>query len=123
MDELTCPRFSSTVPSWLRGEHTLDAPRVFFPKVKFDVALLKLHLYEQLIFKWCRFNCVCFFSFQTVKKLHQFTFDLFVQAQSLPTKVSFPEMIGEIISVHVPKILAGLAKPILFHEWKVEVKK
>ncbi|XP_022601703.1 androgen receptor-like isoform X2 [Seriola dumerili] len=51
-----------------------------------------------------------------VKKLHQFTFDLFVQAQSLPTKVSFPEMIGEIISVHVPKILAGLAKPILFHK-------
>ncbi|KAF3705889.1 Androgen receptor Dihydrotestosterone receptor Nuclear receptor subfamily 3 group C member 4 [Channa argus] len=51
-----------------------------------------------------------------VKKLHQFTFDLFVQAQSLPTKVSFPEMIGEIISVHVPRILAGLAKPILFHE-------
>ncbi|XP_041863498.1 androgen receptor-like [Melanotaenia boesemani] len=52
----------------------------------------------------------------TVKKLHQFTFDLFVQAQSLHTKVSFPEMIGEIISVHVPKILAGLAKPILFHK-------
>ncbi|KAF7205990.1 androgen receptor [Nothobranchius furzeri] len=52
----------------------------------------------------------------TVKKLHQFTFDLFVQAQSLHTKVNFPEMIGEIISVHVPKILAGLAKPILFHK-------
>ncbi|XP_068572480.1 androgen receptor [Cebidichthys violaceus] len=52
----------------------------------------------------------------TVKKLHQFTFDLFVQAQSLHTKVSFPEMIGEIISVYVPKMLAGLAKPILFHE-------
>ncbi|XP_019941594.1 androgen receptor isoform X2 [Paralichthys olivaceus] len=52
----------------------------------------------------------------TVKKLHQFTFDLFVQAQSLPTQVSFPEMIGEIISVHVPRILAGLAKPILFHQ-------
>ncbi|KAM3600770.1 uncharacterized protein V6R79_002300 [Siganus canaliculatus] len=52
----------------------------------------------------------------TVKKLHQFTFDLYVQAQSLHTKISFPEMIGEIISVHVPKILAGLAKPILFHE-------
>ncbi|KAM3869271.1 androgen receptor [Diretmus argenteus] len=51
-----------------------------------------------------------------VRKLHQFTFDLFVQAQSLPTKVSFPEMIAEIISVHVPKILAGLAKPILFHK-------
>lgn len=52
----------------------------------------------------------------TVRKLQQFTFDLFIQAQSLPTKVSFPEMIAEIISVHVPKILAGLAKPILFHK-------
>nr|CBV44425.1 androgene receptor beta [Anguilla anguilla] len=50
-----------------------------------------------------------------VKKLHQFTFDLFVQAQSLHTKVNFPEMIAEIISVHVPRILAGMAKPILFH--------
>ncbi|KAA0717190.1 Androgen receptor [Triplophysa tibetana] len=51
-----------------------------------------------------------------VRKLHQFTFDLFVQARSLPTKVNFPEMIAEIISVQVPKILAGLAKPILFHK-------
>ncbi|XP_051979066.1 androgen receptor-like [Xyrauchen texanus] len=51
-----------------------------------------------------------------VQRLHQFTFDLFVQARSLPTKVNFPEMIAEIISVQVPKILAGLAKPILFHK-------
>ncbi|KAK1787861.1 hypothetical protein P4O66_015941 [Electrophorus voltai] len=51
-----------------------------------------------------------------VRKLQQFTFDLFVQAQSLPSKVSFPEMIAEIISVQVPKILAGLARPILFHK-------
>ncbi|XP_059912094.1 androgen receptor-like [Gadus macrocephalus] len=51
-----------------------------------------------------------------VRKLHQFTFDLYVQAQSLPTKVNFPEMIAEIISVHIPKLLAGLAKPILFHK-------
>ncbi|XP_056141368.1 androgen receptor-like isoform X2 [Lampris incognitus] len=51
-----------------------------------------------------------------VRQLHQFTFDLFAQAQSLPMNVSFPEMIAEIISVYVPKILAGLAKPILFHK-------
>ncbi|XP_059832790.1 androgen receptor isoform X1 [Hypanus sabinus] len=50
----------------------------------------------------------------TVKKLHQFTFDLFVQSQSLC--VQFPEMMAEIISAQVPKILAGMAKPILFHE-------
>ncbi|XP_023698583.1 uncharacterized protein [Paramormyrops kingsleyae] len=51
-----------------------------------------------------------------VRKLQQFTFDLFVQAQSLPSKVTFPEMISEIISVQVPKILAGMVRPILFHK-------
>ncbi|KAI3351945.1 hypothetical protein L3Q82_020769 [Scortum barcoo] len=50
-----------------------------------------------------------------VRKLHQFTYDLFIQAQSLPTHVNFPEMISEIVSVHVPKILSGMVKPILFH--------
>ncbi|KAM3867049.1 progesterone receptor-like [Diretmus argenteus] len=51
-----------------------------------------------------------------VRKLHQFTYDLFIQAQSLQTRVSFPEMISEIVSVHVPKILTGMVKPILFHQ-------
>ncbi|KAM6953192.1 progesterone receptor-like [Aplochiton taeniatus] len=51
-----------------------------------------------------------------VRKLHEFTYELFVQAQSLPTKVSFPEMISEIVSMHVPKILTGMVQPILFHK-------
>ncbi|XP_038837874.1 androgen receptor-like [Salvelinus namaycush] len=50
-----------------------------------------------------------------VRKLHQFTYDLFIQAQSLPTRVSYPEMISEIVSVHVPKMLTGMVQPILFH--------
>uniref|UniRef100_A0A3Q1EVZ5 Progesterone receptor-like n=1 Tax=Acanthochromis polyacanthus TaxID=80966 RepID=A0A3Q1EVZ5_9TELE len=50
-----------------------------------------------------------------VRKLHQFTYDLFIQAQSLQTRVNFPEMISEIVSVHVPKMLSGMVKPILFH--------
>ncbi|KAM9377915.1 progesterone receptor-like isoform 2-T2 [Pholidichthys leucotaenia] len=50
-----------------------------------------------------------------VRKLHQYTYDLFIQAQSLQTRVNFPEMISEIVSVHVPKILSGMVKPILFH--------
>ncbi|XP_030002059.1 progesterone receptor-like isoform X2 [Sphaeramia orbicularis] len=50
-----------------------------------------------------------------VRKLYQFTYDLFIQAQSLQTRVNFPEMISEIVSVHVPKILSGVVKPILFH--------
>lgn len=52
---------------------------------------------------------------QVVRKLHQFTYDLFIQAQALQTHVNFPEMIAEIVSVHVPKILSGVVKPILFH--------
>ncbi|XP_062379948.1 progesterone receptor-like isoform X2 [Sardina pilchardus] len=51
-----------------------------------------------------------------VQKLHQFTYDLYVQTLMLQTTVNFPEMISEIISVHVPKILRGLVKPILFHK-------
>ncbi|CAL8270905.1 unnamed protein product [Boreogadus saida] len=51
-----------------------------------------------------------------IRKLHQFTYDLFVQAQSLQNRVCFPEMISEIVSVHVPKILTGMVKPILFHK-------
>uniref|UniRef100_A0A1A8UN90 Androgen receptor n=1 Tax=Nothobranchius furzeri TaxID=105023 RepID=A0A1A8UN90_NOTFU len=51
-----------------------------------------------------------------VRKLHQFTYDLFIQAQSLQMRVNFPEMISEIVSVHVPKILSGMVKPILFHD-------
>lgn len=50
-----------------------------------------------------------------VRKLHQFTYDLFIRAQSLQTSVIFPEMISEIVSAHVPKILSGMVKPILFH--------
>ncbi|KAM7418039.1 hypothetical protein PAMA_017601 [Pampus argenteus] len=50
-----------------------------------------------------------------VRKLHQFSYDLFIEAQSLQTRVNFPEMISEIVSVHVPKILSGMVKPILFH--------
>lgn len=52
---------------------------------------------------------------QVVRKLHQFTYDLFMRAQSLQTSVIFPEMISEIVSAHVPKILSGMVKPILFH--------
>lgn len=55
-------------------------------------------------------------SSQIVRKLHQFTYDLFIQAQSLQMRVNFPEMISEIVSVHVPKILSGMVKPILFHD-------
>ncbi|XP_037124887.1 androgen receptor-like [Syngnathus acus] len=51
-----------------------------------------------------------------VRKLQQFTYDLFVQGQLTNPTVNFPEMIGEIISVHVPRSLAGLANPIMFHK-------
>ncbi|XP_042196676.1 androgen receptor isoform X2 [Callorhinchus milii] len=47
----------------------------------------------------------------TVRKLHHFTFDLFVQSQSL--SIQFPEMMAEIISAQVPKILAAATKSLV----------
>nr|AAI70347.1 Androgen receptor alpha isoform [Xenopus laevis]AAI70349.1 Androgen receptor alpha isoform [Xenopus laevis] len=47
------------------------------------------------------------------RELHQFTFDLFVKAQMV--SVDYPEMMSEIISVQVPKILSGRVKPLYFH--------
>ncbi|XP_067261573.1 androgen receptor isoform X3 [Chanodichthys erythropterus] len=90
-----------------------------------DLRLTYINELDRLINYGRKTNCATRFQQLTrlmdslqpiVQKLHQFTFDLFVQARSLPTKVSFPEMIAEIISVQVPKILAGLSKPILFHK-------
>uniref|UniRef100_A0A9J7XKD4 Androgen receptor n=1 Tax=Cyprinus carpio carpio TaxID=630221 RepID=A0A9J7XKD4_CYPCA len=90
-----------------------------------DLRLTYINELDRLINYGRKTNCAMRFQQLTrlmdslqpiVQKLHQFTFDLFVQARSLPTKVSFPEMIAEIISVQVPKILAGLSKPILFHK-------
>ncbi|XP_067160583.1 androgen receptor [Apteryx mantelli] len=47
------------------------------------------------------------------KELHQFTFDLLIKAHMV--SVDYPEMMAEIISVQVPKILSGKVKPIYFH--------
>lgn len=50
---------------------------------------------------------------QIAKDLHQFTFDLLIKAHMV--SVDYPEMMAEIISVQVPKILSGKVKPIYFH--------
>ncbi|XP_074864187.1 androgen receptor isoform X2 [Carettochelys insculpta] len=47
------------------------------------------------------------------KELHQFTYDLLTKSHVV--NVNFPEMMAEIISVQVPKILSGNVKPIYFH--------
>ncbi|XP_062909875.1 progesterone receptor-like isoform X2 [Mobula hypostoma] len=51
---------------------------------------------------------------ELVKRLHQFCLNTFVQSQAL--SVEFPEMMSEIITTQIPKILAGLVKPLLFHK-------
>nr|QIB22764.1 androgen receptor [Acipenser ruthenus] len=51
-----------------------------------------------------------------VRKLHQFTLDMYVQTQGHASSIQYPEVMTEIISVQVPKILAGMAMPILFHK-------
>ncbi|XP_027621790.1 androgen receptor [Tupaia chinensis] len=47
------------------------------------------------------------------RELHQFTFDLLIKSHMV--SVDFPEMMAEIISVQVPKILSGKVKHIYFH--------
>lgn len=64
--------------------------------------------------KHCPGSCLTsFFLPQIAKDLHQFTFDLLIKAHMV--SVDYPEMMAEIISVQVPKILSGKVKPIYFH--------
>nr|3RY9_A Chain A, Ancestral Glucocorticoid Receptor 1 [synthetic construct]3RY9_B Chain B, Ancestral Glucocorticoid Receptor 1 [synthetic construct] len=46
--------------------------------------------------------------------LLQFCFYTFVESKTL--SVEFPEMLVEIISNQLPKVMAGMAKPLLFHQ-------
>ncbi|KAI1234875.1 Androgen receptor, partial [Lamprotornis superbus] len=50
------------------------------------------------------------------KDLHQFTFDLLIKAHMV--SVDYPEMMAEIISVQVPKILSGKLLTVLDRDWQ-----
>ncbi|XP_060035709.1 progesterone receptor isoform X2 [Erinaceus europaeus] len=49
-----------------------------------------------------------------VKQLHLYCLNTFIQSRSL--SVEFPEMMSEVIAAQLPKILAGMVKPLLFHK-------
>ncbi|XP_074072640.1 progesterone receptor [Macrotis lagotis] len=49
-----------------------------------------------------------------VKQLHLFCLNTFIQSRTL--SVEFPEMMSEVIAAQLPKILAGMVKPLLFHK-------
>ncbi|XP_031753178.1 progesterone receptor-like [Xenopus tropicalis] len=51
---------------------------------------------------------------ELVKQLHLYCLNTFLQSRSL--SVEFPEMMSEVISDQLPKILAGMVKPIIFHK-------
>ncbi|XP_053177426.1 progesterone receptor isoform X2 [Scomber japonicus] len=48
-----------------------------------------------------------------VKKVNLFCLSTFIQADAM--RVEFPEMMTEVISSQLPKVLAGMVKPLLFH--------
>ncbi|XP_048836611.1 LOW QUALITY PROTEIN: progesterone receptor [Brienomyrus brachyistius] len=50
---------------------------------------------------------------EIVKKVNLYCLSTFIQADTL--QVEFPEMMSEVISSQLPKILAGMVKPLLFH--------
>ncbi|XP_003415644.2 progesterone receptor isoform X1 [Loxodonta africana] len=49
-----------------------------------------------------------------VKQLHLYCLNTFIQSRALC--VEFPEMMSEVIAAQLPKILAGMVKPLLFHK-------
>ncbi|XP_029458257.1 progesterone receptor isoform X2 [Rhinatrema bivittatum] len=51
---------------------------------------------------------------ELVKQLHLFCLNTFLQSRSL--SVEFPEMMSEVIAAQLPKILAGMVKPLIFHK-------
>nr|NP_001079096.1 progesterone receptor S homeolog [Xenopus laevis]AAG01366.1 progesterone receptor PR [Xenopus laevis] len=51
---------------------------------------------------------------ELVKQLHLYCLNTFLQSRSL--SVEFPEMMSEVISAQLPKILAGMVKPLVFHK-------
>lgn len=48
-----------------------------------------------------------------VKKVNLYCLSTFIQADSM--KVEFPEMMSEVIASQLPKVLAGMVRPLLFH--------
>uniref|UniRef100_A0A3B4FSQ8 Progesterone receptor n=1 Tax=Pundamilia nyererei TaxID=303518 RepID=A0A3B4FSQ8_9CICH len=48
-----------------------------------------------------------------VKKINLFCLSTFIQADAM--KVEFPEMMSEVIASQLPKVLAGMVRPLLFH--------
>ncbi|CAL8348836.1 unnamed protein product [Arctogadus glacialis] len=50
---------------------------------------------------------------EIVKKVNLYCLSTYIQADAM--KVEFPEMMSEVISSQLPKVLAGMVKPLLFH--------
>lgn len=50
---------------------------------------------------------------EIVKKVNLYCLSTFIQADAM--KVEFPEMMSEVISSQLPKVLAGMVRPLLFH--------
>lgn len=70
---------------------------------------------------WLVCECIIFYMFlihlwnqQLVKQLHLYCLNTFIQSRAL--SVEFPEMMSEVIAAQLPKILAGMVKPLLFHK-------
>ncbi|KAJ3591262.1 hypothetical protein NHX12_009208 [Muraenolepis orangiensis] len=50
---------------------------------------------------------------EIVKKVNLYCLSTYIQADAM--NVEFPEMMSEVISSQLPKVLAGMVRPLLFH--------
>ncbi|XP_056622133.1 progesterone receptor isoform X1 [Triplophysa dalaica] len=51
---------------------------------------------------------------EIVKKVNLYCLSTYIQADAM--KVEFPEMMSEVIASQLPKVLAGMVRPLLFHK-------
>lgn len=80
----------------------------------FIVRKISCHVlvYERIIFFFM--FLIHLWNQQLVKQLHLYCLNTFIQSRAL--SVEFPEMMSEVIAAQLPKILAGMVKPLLFHK-------
>ncbi|XP_035240918.1 progesterone receptor isoform X1 [Anguilla anguilla] len=51
---------------------------------------------------------------EIVRKVNLYCLSTFIQAEAM--QVEFPEMMSEVITSQLPKVLAGMVRPLLFHK-------
>ncbi len=79
--------------------------RLYLRHYLLDIRMHKKHDREPEVWRWI--------FVQIVKKVNLYCLSTYIQADAM--KVEFPEMMSEVIASQLPKVLAGMVRPLMFH--------